>query len=153
MSDERPHEPVPPVDAKPATETKVRKRHVSAHESAKVLMRTLVTHFGDKAEALRFARAFAGIQVRYPRPEMIEQLEREERVLAALQREPTTAVVRRMRETFHVGRNVIGYAFARQNGGNGLKAHRAAMKADLVADGQSDAPAEDDAPERAGTNV
>lgn len=141
--------PAPEPSPQPLAKQKPRKPPVSTHESARVLVRTLTGYFGSREEALNFLRTFAGIQVKYPAPCVLEKVIRDDRIHVALRSEPTTAVARRMSETFHTGLKNVAVAFRARNGGVGLQAARAALKADAVGDGQSDAPHDDHSPERA----
>lgn len=84
----------------------------------------LCDHFGDEADALAFMRAFAGAIIRIPSTGAIERVARERQIVRTLQRDPDTAVVRRLSGVHGTTMRGVAKTFAKATG-KGLKSLRA----------------------------
>lgn len=85
------------------------------------MFRILTDYFeGSEREALRFMRAFAGVHLKVPPIPVVERIARDRQVVAALDRDPGTPVVRRLAQLHGQPMRAIAKTFSRQKG-HGLK--------------------------------
>lgn len=96
----------------------------SPFEAARAVLRMLESHLGSQAAEVDFARAFAGLKITFPAPEIVERLVNESRAVVALTADPSTTTVRRLAEHQHVPLRKVAKAFSSLTG-TGLKALRA----------------------------
>jgi hypothetical protein len=89
--------------------------------AATTVFRMLTDYFGDdERKAIQFMQAFAGVHLKVPPIPVVERIARDRQVVAALDKDPSTPVVRRLAQLHGQPMRAIAKTFSRQKG-HGLK--------------------------------